>query len=129
MRATARPSRQERPGRPLPPPGADRARSRGQRADSVRQFQVDQCLDVDSDVGPKRRSNSHKALVALTPARLEGLRSRRYRLPRYARSCDATQSRYTWWKSKEVSVPVISGGGASVLTAIGGILWQNLLIS
>ena len=33
-----------------------------------------------------------------------------------------------WWKSKEVSVPVISGGGASILTAIGGISWQNLLI-
>ncbi|WP_244497237.1 MULTISPECIES: hypothetical protein [unclassified Ensifer] len=33
-----------------------------------------------------------------------------------------------WWKSKEVSVPVISGGGALILTAIGGIPWQNLLI-
>lgn len=33
-----------------------------------------------------------------------------------------------WWKSKEVIVPAVSGGGASILTAIGGIPWQNLLI-
>lgn len=33
-----------------------------------------------------------------------------------------------WWKSKEVLVPAVSGGGASILTALAGIPWQNLLI-
>ncbi|WP_234892158.1 hypothetical protein [Sinorhizobium meliloti] len=33
-----------------------------------------------------------------------------------------------WWKSKEVITPSVIGGGASLLTAIGGITWQNLLL-
>lgn len=109
-------------------PDADLARSRGYNSDSIRQCQADQRLDVDGDLGPKTRSNIHKALVALTPARLQDERSRWYRLPR---RCPVPVMPFSldapWWKSKEVSVPVISGG-ASILTAIGGIPWQNLLI-
>jgi len=41
----------------------------GYGADNVLQFQAEQRLDVDGDVGPKTRSALHKALVALTPAR------------------------------------------------------------
>jgi len=33
-----------------------------------------------------------------------------------------------WWKSKEVITPSVIGGGASLLTVIGGIPWQNLLL-
>ncbi len=33
-----------------------------------------------------------------------------------------------WWKSNEVITPSVIGGGASLLTAIGGIPWQNLLL-
>nr|WP_234827324.1 peptidoglycan-binding domain-containing protein [Sinorhizobium meliloti] len=38
----------------------------GYRADNVRQFQADQRLQVDGDVGPKMRAAMHTALVALT---------------------------------------------------------------
>ena len=37
------------------------------RADNVLQFQADERLQVDGDVGPKTRAAMHKALVALTP--------------------------------------------------------------
>nr|WP_234826280.1 hypothetical protein [Sinorhizobium meliloti] len=33
-----------------------------------------------------------------------------------------------WWKSKEMITPSVIGGGASLLTAIDGIPWQNLLL-
>ncbi|PLU40881.1 chitinase, partial [Sinorhizobium medicae] len=39
----------------------------GYRADNVLQFQADQRLQVDGDVGPKTRAAMHTALVALTP--------------------------------------------------------------
>ncbi|WP_234843868.1 peptidoglycan-binding protein [Sinorhizobium medicae] len=39
----------------------------GYRADNVLQFQADQRLQVDGDVGPKTRAVMHTALVALTP--------------------------------------------------------------
>ncbi|WP_234836039.1 peptidoglycan-binding protein [Sinorhizobium meliloti] len=41
----------------------------GYRADNVLQFQADQRLPVDGDVGPKTRAAMHTALVALTPDR------------------------------------------------------------
>lgn len=39
----------------------------GYRADNILQFQSDQRLEVDGDVGPKTRAAMHKALVALVP--------------------------------------------------------------
>ncbi|MBD9635978.1 peptidoglycan-binding protein [Ensifer sp. ENS07] len=105
----------------------------GYRADNVRQFQADQRLEVDGDVGPKTRSAMHKALVALTPgeaarpevkvAPVTEEKPVPVPVPVTPPSLDAP-----WWKSKEVLVPVAGGGGASILTAIGGIPWQNLLI-
>lgn len=76
-------------------PDADLARSRGYNADSIRQCQADQRLDVDGDLGPKTRSNIHKARrahaceaagreVKVVPVAEE--------MPR---SCDAFQSRCT----------------------------------
>lgn len=101
----------------------------GYRADNVRQFQADHRLDVDGDVGPKTRSAMHAALVALTPG--EAARpevkvapvTEEKPVPVTPPSLDAP-----WWRSKEVVVPAVSGGGASLLTALGGVPWQNLLI-
>ncbi len=101
----------------------------GYRADNVRQFRADQCLDVDGDVGPKTRSAMHKAPVALTPG--EAARpevkvapvTEEKPVPVTPPSLDAA-----WWKSKEVHVPAVSGGGAWILTALAGIPWQTLLI-
>lgn len=42
----------------------------GYRADNVRQFQADQRLHVDGDVGPQTRAALHTALVALTPGEM-----------------------------------------------------------
>jgi putative chitinase len=42
----------------------------GYRADNVLQFQADQGLEVDGDVGPKTRAALHSALVALTPGEM-----------------------------------------------------------
>ncbi|MEI3850030.1 MULTISPECIES: peptidoglycan-binding protein [unclassified Ensifer] len=39
----------------------------GYRPDNIRQFQADNRLDVDGDVGPKTRAALHKRLVALVP--------------------------------------------------------------
>lgn len=39
----------------------------GYRPDNVRQFQADNRLDVDGDVGPRTRAALHKRLVALVP--------------------------------------------------------------
>lgn len=59
---------QERSGRPLRPVVPDlTAVLLGYRVDNVRQFQADQRLDVDGDVGPKFRAAIYKALVALKP--------------------------------------------------------------
>lgn len=105
----------------------------GYRPDNVRQFQADHRLDVDGDVGPKTRSAMHAALVALTPgeaarpevkiAPVTEEKPVPVPVPVTPPSLDAP-----WWKSKEVVVPAVSGGGASLLTALGGVPWQNLLI-
>ncbi|UTV38120.1 peptidoglycan-binding protein [Ensifer adhaerens] len=101
----------------------------GYRPDNVRQFQAEHGLDVDGDVGPKTRSAMHKALVALVPgeaAKPEVTAApvvEEKPVPVTPPSLDAP-----WWRSKEVLVPAVSGGGASILTAIAGIPWQNLLI-
>ncbi|MDX0543956.1 glycoside hydrolase family 19 protein [Sinorhizobium medicae] len=103
----------------------------GYRADNVLQFQADQRLQVDGDVGPKTRAAMHTALVALTPgeaARPEVkaapvTEEKPIPVPVTPPSLDAP-----WWKSKEVITPSVIGGGASLLTAIGGIPWQNLLL-
>ncbi|ATE84737.1 chitinase [Sinorhizobium sp. LM21] len=101
----------------------------GYRPDNVMQFQADHRLDVDGDVGPKTRAAMHKALVALVPGEAAKPEVKaapvveEKPVPVTPPSLDAP-----WWKSKEVIVPAVSGGGASILTAIGGIPWQNLLI-
>ncbi|RVK47164.1 glycoside hydrolase family 19 protein [Sinorhizobium meliloti] len=103
----------------------------GYRADKVLQFQADQRLPVDGDVGPKTRAAMHTALVALTPgeaARPEVKTApvseeKPVPVPVTPPNLDAP-----WWKSKEVITPAVSGSGASILTAIGGIPWQNLLL-
>ncbi len=105
----------------------------GYRPDNVMQFQSDNRLDVDGDVGPKTRAALHRALVALVPgeaakpeikvAPVTEEKPVPVPVPVTPPSLDAP-----WWKSKEVIVPAVSGGGASILTAIGGIPWQNLLI-
>ncbi|MDX0735904.1 glycoside hydrolase family 19 protein, partial [Sinorhizobium medicae] len=100
-------------------------------ADNILQFQADQRLQVDGDVGPKTRAAMHTALVALTPgeaARPEVkaapvTEEKLVPVPVTPPSLDAP-----WWKSKEVITPSVIGGGASLLTAIGGIPWQNLLL-
>lgn len=66
----------------------------------------------------------HTALVALTPG--EAARpevkaapvTEEKRVPVTPPNLDAP-----WWKSKEVITPSVIGGGASLLTAIGGIPW------
>nr|WP_234842216.1 peptidoglycan-binding protein [Sinorhizobium meliloti] len=101
------------------------------RADNVLQFQADQRLQVDGDVGPKTRAAMHTALVALTPGEAGRpevkaapvTEEKPVPVPVMPPSLDAP-----WWKSKEVITPSVIGGGASLLTAIGGIPWQNLLL-
>ena len=95
----------------------------GYRADNVLQFQADQRLQVDGDVGPKTRAAMHMALVALTPgeaARPEVnvapvTEEKLVPVPVTPLSLDAP-----WWKSNV-------GGGASLLTAIGGTVAEPLI--
>jgi putative chitinase len=98
--------------------------------DALRQFQASKGLDVDNDPGPKTRSALHAALVALTPG--EAAKPEVTVAPVTEEkpvavtppSMDAP-----WWKSKEVLVPVATGGGlTSLFAAIGSMPWQNLVI-
>jgi len=83
----------------------------GYRADNVLQFQADQRLQVDGDVGPKTRAAMHTALVALTPdeaARPEVeaapvTEEKPVPVPVTPLSLDAP-----WWKSNEVITPLSS---------------------
>ncbi|WP_234842108.1 peptidoglycan-binding domain-containing protein [Sinorhizobium meliloti] len=99
--------------------------------DNVLQFQADQRLQVDGDVGPKTRAAMHMALVALTPG--EAARPEVNVAPVTEEklvpvSVTPPSLDAPGWKSNEVITPSVIGGGASLLTAIGGIPWQNLLL-
>ncbi|WP_234827998.1 peptidoglycan-binding protein [Sinorhizobium meliloti] len=101
----------------------------GYRADNVLQFQADQRLQVDGYVGPKTRAAMHTALVALTPGDAARPEVKAAPVTEKSRYRSRPPSLYApWWKSKEVITPSVIGGGASLLTVIGGIPWQNLLL-
>nr|WP_234827979.1 peptidoglycan-binding domain-containing protein [Sinorhizobium meliloti] len=90
--------------------------------DNVLQFQADQRLQVDGDVGPKTRAAMHMALVALTPG--EAARPEVNVAPVTEEklvpvSVTPPSLDAPWWKSNEVITPSVIGGGASLLTAIG----------
>jgi putative chitinase len=85
----------------------------GYRPDNVRQFQADQRIDVEGDVGPKTRAAMHTALVSLTPG--EAARPE-------VKAAPVTEEKPVpvpvtppslekpWWQTKQVLTPVLTGG-------------------
>ncbi|MGI0527302.1 peptidoglycan-binding protein [Rhizobium giardinii] len=108
----------------------------GYRPDNVRQFQADHRLEVDGDAGPKTRAALHQALVALVPG--EAARPEVKAAPVTEEKTVVEEKPVAvtppsldapWWRSREILVPAAGGGIATTLNALGGIPWQNLLIT
>ncbi|CDZ43205.1 Peptidoglycan-binding domain 1 protein [Neorhizobium galegae bv. officinalis] len=86
--------------------------------------------DLDGDDGPKTRAAIHLMLAARAPKAAAMLTIKPAPVTEEkAVAVTPPSMDAPWWKSKEVIVPAVTGGGlTSGLAAVGSVPWENLAV-